>query len=195
MLLTMKAQTEAMRAVAYVTGAAIDNATHHPDAEARKRHQAFVDFMIPIVKGWSTEVAQQVTYLALQVHGGMGFIEETGAAQHYRDARITTIYEGTTGIQANDLIGSKTARDGGVTAQAIAAEIGQGRDRALGVGECRAQGDRRGARVRRRGVARVDRLDGRPTTARRRALRSPQRCPICRCGDSSPEAGNSGAAR
>jgi hypothetical protein len=125
MLVTMKALTESMRAVAYVTGAAIDNATHHPDAEARKRHQAFVDFMIPIVKGCSTEVAQQVTYLALQVHGGMGFIEETGAAQHYRDARITTIYEGTTGIQANDLIGRKTARDAGVTAQAIASEAGK----------------------------------------------------------------------
>jgi len=122
MLITMKALTESMRAVAYITGAAIDNATHHPDADARKRHQAFVDFMIPIVKGCGTEVAQQVTYLGLQVHGGMGFIEETGAAQHYRDARITTIYEGTTGIQANDLIGRKTARDAGVTARAISAE-------------------------------------------------------------------------
>ena len=101
----------------------MDNATHHPDAEARKRHQAFVDFMIPIVKGCSTEVAQQVTYLGVQVHGGMGFIEETGAAQHYRDARITTIYEGTTGIQANDLIGRKTARDGGAVARAILADI------------------------------------------------------------------------
>ncbi|MEP6943577.1 MAG: acyl-CoA dehydrogenase [Betaproteobacteria bacterium] len=125
MLVTMKALTESMRAVAYVTGAAIDNAAHHPDVEARKRHQAFVDFMIPIVKGCSTEVAQQVTYLALQVHGGMGFIEETGAAQHYRDARITTIYEGTTGIQANDLIGRKTARDAGVTAHSIAGEAGK----------------------------------------------------------------------
>jgi 3-(methylsulfanyl)propanoyl-CoA dehydrogenase len=123
MLLTMKAMTESMRGVAYVTGAAIDNALHHPDAEARKRHQSFVDFMIPIVKGCSTEVAQQVTYLGVQVHGGMGFIEETGAAQHYRDARITTIYEGTTGIQANDLIGRKTARDGGGAARAILAEV------------------------------------------------------------------------
>ena len=123
MLLTMKALIESMRCVAYVTGAAMDNAMHHPDAEARKRHQAFVDFMIPIVKGCSTEVAQQVTYLAVQVHGGMGFIEETGAAQHYRDARITTIYEGTTGIQANDLIGRKTARDGGAVARAILADV------------------------------------------------------------------------
>src|ERR1700694_2070818 len=123
MLLTMKAQTEAMRALAYVTGAAIDNARRHPDAEARKRHQAFVELMIPIVKGWSTEVAQEVTYLGVQVHGGMGFIEETGAAQHYRDARITTIYEGPTAIQANDLIGRKTARDGGTVARLVIGEI------------------------------------------------------------------------
>ena len=79
--------------------------------------------MIPIVKGWSTEIAQEVTSLGVQVHGGMGFIEETGAAQHYRDARIITIYEGTTGIQANDLIGRKTARDAGAVAKAVAAEI------------------------------------------------------------------------
>jgi hypothetical protein len=112
-----------MRAVACVTAAAMDNAHRHPDADAKKRHQAFVDFMIPIVKGYSTEVAQELTSLGLQVHGGMGFIEETGAAQHFRDARITTIYEGTTGIQANDLIGRKTARDGGAVAKTIAADI------------------------------------------------------------------------
>ncbi len=123
MLMTMRAYTEATRAVAYVTAAAIDNAQRHPDPAARKQHQAFVDLMIPIVKGWSTEIAQEVTYMGVQVHGGMGFIEETGAAQHYRDARIITIYEGTTGIQANDLIGRKTARDGGATARAVAADI------------------------------------------------------------------------
>ena len=123
MLMTMRAYTEATRAVAYVTAAAMDNARRHPDPDMRKRHQAFVDLMIPIVKGWSTEVAQEVTYLGVQVHGGMGFIEETGAAQHYRDARIITIYEGTTGIQANDLIGRKTARDGGVTARAVADDV------------------------------------------------------------------------
>jgi alkylation response protein AidB-like acyl-CoA dehydrogenase len=123
MLMTMRANTEAMRAVAYVTAAAMDNARRHPDSDARKRHQAFVDLMIPIVKGWSTETAQEVTYLGVQVHGGMGFIEETGAAQHYRDARIITIYEGTTGIQANDLVGRKTARDGGATARAVADDI------------------------------------------------------------------------
>jgi butyryl-CoA dehydrogenase len=79
--------------------------------------------MIPLVKGWSTDTAQQVTYDGVQVHGGMGFIEETGAAQHYRDARITTIYEGTTGIQANDLIGRKIGREGGRTALAVIAEM------------------------------------------------------------------------
>jgi acyl-CoA dehydrogenase len=124
MLMTMRAWTEAIRAVAYVTGAAMDSAARHPDVEARKLHQAFVELMIPIVKGQSTEVAQEVASLGLQVHGGMGFIEETGAAQHYRDARITTIYEGTTGIQANDLAGRKTARDGGATAKAVSREIG-----------------------------------------------------------------------
>jgi len=123
MLMTMRAHTEAMRAVAYVTAAAMDNAHRHPDAHAKARHQAFVDFMIPIVKGCSTETAQEIASLGIQVHGGMGFIEETGAAQHYRDARIMTIYEGTTGIQANDFIGRKTARDGGAVARGIASEM------------------------------------------------------------------------
>ncbi len=123
MLMTMRAYTEAMRAVAYVTAAALDNARGNADAAARARAQAFADFMIPIVKGWSTETGQEVASLGIQVHGGMGFIEETGAAQHLRDARIITIYEGTTGIQANDLIGRKTARDGGAVARAIAGEI------------------------------------------------------------------------
>jgi acyl-CoA dehydrogenase len=123
MLMTMRAYTEAMRAVGYVTAAAIDNARHAPEASTRAEHQAFVDLMIPIVKGWCTETAQDVTSLGVQVHGGMGYIEETGAAQHYRDARIITIYEGTTGIQANDLIGRKTARDAGATAGLVAAQI------------------------------------------------------------------------
>ncbi|HZQ61918.1 MAG TPA: acyl-CoA dehydrogenase [Casimicrobiaceae bacterium] len=123
MLMTMRAYTEAMRAIAYVTAAAMDHARRDPDAQLRKQNQAFVDFMIPIVKGWCTETAQEVASLGIQVHGGMGFIEETGAAQHYRDARITTIYEGTTGIQANDFIGRKTARDGGAVARAVADEM------------------------------------------------------------------------
>ena len=124
MLMTMRAYTEAIaRRGLRHRGGASTTRTRIPTREARKRHQAFVDFMIPIVKGWSTEIAQEVTSLGVQVHGGMGFIEETGAAQHYRDARIITIYEGTTGIQANDLIGRKTARDGGAVARAVAAEI------------------------------------------------------------------------
>ena len=123
MLMTMRAYTEAMRAIGCVTAAAMDRARRSPDAEARASNQALVDFMIPIVKGWCTESAQEVTSLGIQVHGGMGYIEETGAAQHYRDARIITIYEGTTGIQANDLVGRKTLRDGGEAARRILAEI------------------------------------------------------------------------
>jgi alkylation response protein AidB-like acyl-CoA dehydrogenase len=119
MLMSMKAQTEAMRALAYVVAAAMDKAHRHPDKEERARNQAFVDFAIPIVKGWSTETGIEVASTGIQVHGGMGFIEETGAAQHLRDARITTIYEGTTGIQANDLVGRKIAREGGATAKQV----------------------------------------------------------------------------
>ncbi|MEK6245243.1 MAG: acyl-CoA dehydrogenase [Pseudomonadota bacterium] len=115
MLMLMKSQTEAMRALAYVVSAAVDFSNRSEKIEERKRHQAFVDLMIPVVKGWSTETGIEVASLGVQVHGGMGFIEETGAAQHLRDARITTIYEGTTGIQANDLVGRKIAREGGAT--------------------------------------------------------------------------------
>jgi acyl-CoA dehydrogenase len=113
MLMLMRSLTEAMRALACVVAAAMDVARRHPEAERREESQAFVDLMIPIVKGWSTETAVDVASLGVQVHGGAGFIEETGAAQHLRDARITPIYEGTTGIQAADLIGRKVARDGG----------------------------------------------------------------------------------
>jgi 3-(methylthio)propanoyl-CoA dehydrogenase len=123
MLMTMRAFTEGCRAMALVAAAAYDAAHAHPDAEARKRNQAFYEFMVPLIKGFSTEMSLEVASLGVQVHGGMGFIEETGAAQHYRDAKILTIYEGTTAIQANDLIGRKTARDGGAVARAIAAQI------------------------------------------------------------------------
>ena len=123
MLMTMRAYTEGCRAMASVAAAAYDAAHHHPDADARKQNQAFYEFMVPLVKGYSTEMSLEVTSLGVQVHGGMGFIEETGAAQYYRDAKILTIYEGTTAIQANDLVGRKTARDGGQTAKAIAAQI------------------------------------------------------------------------
>jgi len=123
MLMSMRALAEATRALAYVVAAAGDRAHLAADDQERTRNQMFVDFMIPIVKGWSTESGIEAASLGVQVHGGMGFIEETGAAQHLRDARITTIYEGTTGIQANDLIGRKLSRDGGQTAKAVLAQI------------------------------------------------------------------------
>ncbi len=123
MLMTMRAHTEGCRAMATVAAAAYDAAHHHDDQEARKENAAFYEFMVPLVKGYSTEMSIDVTSLGVQVHGGMGFIEETGAAQYYRDARILTIYEGTTAIQANDLVGRKTARDGGAVARGIAAQI------------------------------------------------------------------------
>ena len=119
--LTMRALTEASRALAYVAAAHCDIAHRHPDEASAREHQAIYEFLVPIVKGWSTELSIDVTSLGVQVHGGMGFIEETGAAQYYRDARILTIYEGTTAIQANDLIGRKTVRDGGAMAQALLA--------------------------------------------------------------------------
>ncbi len=123
MLMTMRAYTEGCRAMASVAASAYDAAHHHPDAEVRKPNQAFYEFMVPLIKGYSTEMSLEVTSLAVQVHGGMGFIEETGVAQYYRDAKILTIYEGTTAIQANDLVGRKTARDGGQTAKGIATQI------------------------------------------------------------------------
>ena len=123
MLMTMRAYTEGCRAMASVAASAYDAAHHHTDAEVRKVNQTFYEFMVPLVKGYSTEMSLEVTSLGVQVHGGMGFIEETGAAQYYRDAKILTIYEGTTAIQANDLIGRKTARDGGQVAKGIAAQI------------------------------------------------------------------------
>jgi alkylation response protein AidB-like acyl-CoA dehydrogenase len=123
MLMTMRAYTEGCRALASVAASAYDAAHHHPDADVRKPNQAFYEFMVPLVKGYSTEMSLEVTSLAVQVHGGMGFIEETGVAQYYRDAKILTIYEGTTAIQANDLVGRKTARDGGQTAKGIAGQI------------------------------------------------------------------------
>jgi len=123
MLMTMRSLTEGCRAMASTAAAAFDAAHHHPDADARKQNAAFYEFMVPLVKGYSTEMSLEVTSLGVQVHGGMGFIEETGAAQYYRDAKILTIYEGTTAIQANDLVGRKTARDGGTLARAVAGQI------------------------------------------------------------------------
>ena len=123
MLMTMRAYTEGCRAMAIVAAAAFDAAHRHPDADARKQNLAFYEFLVPLVKGYSTEMSIEVASLGVQVHGGMGFIEETGAAQYLRDARILTIYEGTTAIQANDLVGRKTARDGGGVAKGIARQI------------------------------------------------------------------------
>lgn len=123
MLLLMKSQTEAMRALSAVVAVSLDAARLHPSDAERQLHQAFADLMIPVIKGWCTENAVDIASLGIQVHGGVGFIEETGAAQYLRDARITPIYEGTTGIQANDLIGRKLARDGGLAAQVVITQM------------------------------------------------------------------------
>jgi hypothetical protein len=116
MLATMQALTEGGRALAYFAAAARDKAQRHPDAQEQVWNKALFEYLVPIVKGFSTENAVEVTSLGVQVHGGMGYIEETGAAQYYRDARILPIYEGTTAIQANDLVGRKTLRDAGKVA-------------------------------------------------------------------------------
>ncbi|MGK5074084.1 acyl-CoA dehydrogenase [Janthinobacterium sp. ZB1P44] len=123
MLMSMRSQTEAARALSYVGAAISDVAHHHPDADVRAESLATYEYLVPVIKGWATEMSQDVTRDGVQVHGGMGFIEETGAAQHYRDAKILTIYEGTTAIQANDLVGRKTVRDGGAVAKAIIAQV------------------------------------------------------------------------
>lgn len=123
MLMSMRSQTEAARALAYVGAAYSDLAHHHPDQATRTANLAIYEYLVPVIKGWSTEMSEQVARDGVQVHGGMGFIEETGAAQHYRDAKILTIYEGTTAIQANDLVGRKTVRDGGAVAKALIAQI------------------------------------------------------------------------
>jgi acyl-CoA dehydrogenase len=125
MLMSMKSQTEAMRALATLAATELDKALLHPDKTQRARHQAMFDLLTPVVKGWCTEQCIEIASTGVQVHGGMGFIEETGAAQYLRDARITTIYEGTTAIQANDLIGRKIAFEKGATAKAL---IGQMQD-------------------------------------------------------------------
>jgi len=135
MLMSMRSQTEAARALAYVGAALSDLAHSHPDEAVRKANLATYEYLVPVIKGWSTEMSENVARDGVQVHGGMGFIEETGAAQHYRDAKILTIYEGTTAIQANDLVGRKTVRDGGAVAKAIIAQV-----RATEAGLADAQG-------------------------------------------------------
>ena len=124
MLMTMKATTEAMRALAYTTVAALDKAKRHPDADIRARNQARVDLLTPVVKGWLTDCGCELASLGVQVHGGMGYVEETGAAQFYRDVRITPIYEGTNGIQALDLLTRKLLRDDGAAMTALQSEMG-----------------------------------------------------------------------
>jgi len=123
MLTTMRALVEGCRAMAFAAAGEHDRAHAEPDAEARKRHQALYEFLVPLLKGYSTEMSLEVASLGIQVHGGMGYIEETGAAQFMRDAKILTIYEGTTAIQANDLVGRKTLRDGGAAARLLAQQI------------------------------------------------------------------------
>ena len=123
MLLLMKSQVEAMRALAAVVAVSLDTARLHTLRQERDLHQSFADLMIPVIKGWCTENSVDIASLGIQVHGGVGFVEESGAAQFLRDARITPIYEGTTGIQANDLIGRKLARDDGRAAHAVIAEM------------------------------------------------------------------------
>ncbi len=122
MLLVMKSLIEGMRAVAYTTAALVDTIHHSADAEKRPA-AARAALLTPVVKGWMTEVAQELTSLGVQIHGGMGFVEETGAAQHMRDARILTIYEGTTGIQANDLVGRKILFDDGKAMKVLLQEM------------------------------------------------------------------------
>jgi len=123
MLLSMRSSTEAARALTYYAAGQADRARHHSDAAKRAAAQARLDLLMPVVKAWSTDLGVEVASTGIQVHGGMGFIEETGAAQHLRDARIAPIYEGTNGIQANDLVGRKLVRDRGAAAQDLAAEM------------------------------------------------------------------------
>jgi hypothetical protein len=123
MLLSMKSRTEATRALAYSTAATLDKANHHPDDARRASAQAMLDLLIPVVKAWSTDIGIDVANIGVQVHGGMGYIEETGAAQHLRDARIASIYEGTNGIQAIDLISRKVARENGKTINTLIEDI------------------------------------------------------------------------
>ena len=123
MLASMQSRIQAMRALAYEAAAQMDIAARSSGAERATVAQARVDLMIPVVKVWCTEQSVDIASMGIQVHGGMGYVEETGAAQHLRDARITTIYEGTTAIQANDFMGRKILRDGGAEITKLLAEV------------------------------------------------------------------------
>ena len=139
MLLTMKSSTEAMRALAYVCAGAFDRGAREPDAEKAAYFRRRGDLLTPIVKGWCTETGLTLASLGVQVHGGMGFVEETGAAQYLRDARIMPIYEGTTGIQAADLVGRKTQRDGGQGARELLTEMRADQAALAALSDVRAQ--------------------------------------------------------
>ena len=123
MLMQMKSMTDAMRALCFDAAISHDIRQHSPDAELREYHETRFALLTPIAKGWPTELVNEVTSLGIQVHGGMGYVEETGVAQHYRDARITAIYEGTNAIQANDLVGRKLLRDSGAGLAALMDEM------------------------------------------------------------------------
>ncbi|MBN2690734.1 MAG: acyl-CoA dehydrogenase [Burkholderiaceae bacterium] len=138
MLMTMRALTEGARALALVAASLHDVGRAHPDAQQRAAHEAAYEFLVPLVKGFSTEMSIEVASLGVQVHGGMGFIEETGAAQFYRDARILTIYEGTTAIQANDLVGRKTVRDAGALAMNFASRVSKTEEALKASGDAQA---------------------------------------------------------
>ena len=139
MLMTMRAQIEAMRALVAFAAGSLDRAKRHPEAAERARHQALVDLLTPVVKAWCTDTGYAVASMAIQVHGGLGFIEATGIAQHYRDSRIAPIYEGTNGIQAIDLVGRKLMRDRGASAQALIAMMQDSLSGAAASGACHLQ--------------------------------------------------------
>ncbi|MEP3244525.1 MAG: acyl-CoA dehydrogenase C-terminal domain-containing protein [Sneathiella sp.] len=123
MLMTMKAQIEAMRCLIYLNGASLDKGHNHPDTAERERHMGLAELLTPLSKAWSTDLGVEIASTGVQIHGGMGFVEETGAGQHYRDSRILPIYEGTNGIQALDLVGRKLGLQGGEPVRKILADI------------------------------------------------------------------------
>ncbi len=141
MLMLMKASTEAMRGLIYMAGVESDKTRWAKNPQAAQKHAVRIGLFTPIIKGWMSELAQEITSLGIQVHGGMGYVEETGSAQHYRDVRITTIYEGTTGIQGQDLVDRKTLGDNGAALEELLNEIQAAADAMAGVDELSAMAD------------------------------------------------------
>jgi acyl-CoA dehydrogenase len=174
MLLTMKSNVEAGRALALYAAKQLDLAEHSADEAARAAAQARGDLLIPIVKGWSTETGIEIASLGVQVHGGMGYVEETGAAQNYRDVRITTIYEGTTGIQANDLIGRKVGRDRGAAMAAMIAEATRELE-AIGAGAGAGAGDAAATAARQAALEGLRQLHGATESLLKSLASSPDR--------------------